>query len=124
MNRKRASKNNVSSLLNRIIALAVVLFVLVGAFGLTTVYMRHQIANTANEIKSIERKLVIEKRRLAEMGAELTRMTTRSALKDLNQKYAFGLGIPREDQVIRVSVNVEARLMEKASASRLTAANF
>lgn len=124
MNRKKKNPSQVSSLLNRVIALAIVLFVLVGAFGLTTVYLRHEIANTANSIKQIERNVVVEKRKLAELGAEITRMTTRPALKALNERYAFGLHIPKDDQIVRVSVNVESRLYEKTAGNRLTASTF
>lgn len=124
MNRKRKNPSQVSSLLNRIIVLAIVLFVFVGAFGLTTVYLRHEVSNTANNIKKIERDVVVEKRKLAELGAEITRMTTRSALKSLNERYAFGLNIPKDDQIVRVSVNVESRLYEKTAGNSLTASTF
>lgn len=124
MNRKKKSPSQVSSLLNRVIALAIVLFVFVGVFGLTTVYLRHEIANTANTIKQIERGVLVEKRKLAELGAEITRMTTRSALKTLNERYAFGLNIPKDNQIVRVSVNVESRLYEKTAGNSLTASTF
>ncbi len=124
MSRKRQSKSQLSSILNRIIAETIVLFALVGAFGLTTVYLRHEIANTANEIKRFERSVTVEKRKLAALGAEMSHMTTRASLQEKNIRYAFGLDMPREDQIVRVTENVEARLFDKIAGNRLTASNF
>ena len=124
MNSNSQPTSNASNLLNRIIALTLLMLIGVGGFGLGTVYLRHQSAKTANNIKQIERKMVVQKRALAELGAELSRLTTRDALKELNRSYALGLEMPSDAQIVRVSENVEARLYEKTSEGMVTAARF
>ena len=124
MSRTRRQQKNVSNILNRVIALTLLLLAMVGSFSLGTVYLRHQAATTANEIKTIEHDIVLEKRKLSEMTAEMTRLTTRDSLKHLNEQYALGLKIPSKLQVVRVSENVESRLYRKSSNGLLTASNF
>lgn len=124
MNRSNQPTHSASQILNRVIFLTLLLLIGVGGFGLSTVYLRHQTATTANGIKSLEIKIAQAKRVNAELGAQLSRLTTRDALDDLNTQFALGLAMPRESQIVRVSENVEARLYEKTSGGMLTAARF
>ena len=122
--KKRTSSSQAHSALNRVIAYCFLLLAFVGCFGLGTVYLRHQSAETANEIKRVERRISLEKRNLAELGTELSRLTTRDALKRFNRQYDLGLAMPRDRQVVRVTENVESRLYEKNSGSLVTASKL
>lgn len=124
MSRKSHASSKASRLLNRIIAYTFLLLLAVGCFGLGTVYLRHQSAKTANEIKRVERAAALQKRELAELGAELSRLTTRDSLKWFNERYALGLAMPRDRQIVRVSENVEARLYQKSERGFVTASKL
>jgi len=117
-------KSQSSALLNRIIWLTFSLFVFVGAFGLSTVYLRHQAARLANENKALYADISEQKRNLAELGAAVARKTTRDQLKSLNRSYGLGLGLPDERQLVHVFEDPEKRLYEKQSKTMLTASTF
>ncbi len=121
---KPVQTSKVSTVLNRVIGLTLLLLLAVGSFGLGTVYLRHQSATTANAIKSVERGIALEKRRLSELSAELTRLSSRDSLLALNTQHGLRLGIPGERQIVRVTENVEARLYRKSTSSLVTASRF
>lgn len=124
MNRRKRKPVSKFPILNRIIGYSLVLLLMMGAFGLGTVYLRHQTHQTANKIKVVERKIALEKRRFAELGDALTRRTTRSSLQALIAKRALDLRAPNRSQIVRVTVDVESRLYAKSTERYLTAANF
>ncbi len=126
MSRRKTAKSAIrsSSLLNRVIALTFALIVFVGCFGAATVYMRHQSAEAANQIKRLEYRIAQEKRQLAEQGAEITRLTTRDALKQANVLYALGLEMPQKSQIVRVIEDPTRRLYEKNEQGLVTVSRF
>lgn len=124
MSRRRKPAARTPALLNRVIGLGFALFVLVGAFGVTTVYLRHEAAVLANQNKTLYRGITEEKRKIAELGALVTRKTTREALKRMNNEYALGLRLPTERQIVRVLEDPRKRLYEKNSRSVLTVSSF
>lgn len=124
MSRRTKSPVRTPAFLNRVIGLAFALFVLVGAFGVTTVYLRHEAALLANQNKALYRGITEEKRKIAELGATITRRTTREALKRMNNEYALGLRLPTERQIVRVLEDPSKRLYEKGSRSVLTVSRF
>lgn len=124
MKRTAKTPSKLSYLLNRIICLAILLFLVVGGFGLGTIYLRHKSAQAANEIRDMEKQVSRLKVKISEQGAELTRLTTRSSLKQLNTYYAMGLEMPRERQIVRVLEDPTKRLYEKTSGTMLTVSSF
>lgn len=122
--KQRRQPSQASTALNRVIVLTLFLLVAIGSFGLGTVYLRHQTATTANQIKAVERSITLEKRKLSELSTEYTALTTRESLKRLNDQYALGLQMPSERQIVLVTENVEARLYRKSAAGLVTASNF
>ena len=118
---KAAKKKEANRLLNRIILLSAGFLLLVGGFGVSTVWYRHQISTTANRIGSMETQITAQQRKLAELGVALSRAKEAGRLKRLNEQYALGLGEPAYRQIVRVTENVEARLDQKTSGSLLTA---
>ena len=121
---KRVQPSKVSTVLNRVIGLTLLLLLAVGSFGLGTVYLRHQLATTANEIKAVERGISLEKRRLSELSAEMTRLSSRESLLALNVQHGLQLGLPGERQIERVTENVEARLYRKSTSGLVTASRL
>lgn len=124
MSRKTIRSSKTPTALNRAIGYTLTLLVFVGCFGLSTIYLRHRTASTANEIKQLERAITLEKRKLAEQGAEITRLTTRDSLKRLNNLHALGLQMPSERQIVRVLEDPTKRLYEKSSENLLTVSRF
>lgn len=113
-----------SSLLNRIIWLTFALFLFVGVFGVSTVYLRHEAAKLANDNKVLYAEINQQKRNIAELGAVIARKTTRDQLKALNAAYGLGLRLPDERQIVHVFEDPTKRLYEKQSDTMLTASTF
>lgn len=124
MKRKPPSQKISAQALNRAIGLSLALLVGAAAFGLGTIYLRHEAAKAANEIKRAEYRVAASKQRLADLGAELSKLTTKDSMLDLNDRFALGLAMPNDRQIVRVTENVEARLYQKTAGGRLTASNF
>lgn len=121
MKTRAARKKEANKLLNRLILLASGLVVLVGGFGVATVWYRHQISTVANRVSSMETQITAQQRKMAELGVALSRAKEAGRLKRLNEQYALGLREPMYRQIVRVTENVEARLDQKTSGSLLTA---
>ncbi|MDQ8204405.1 hypothetical protein [Pelagicoccus sp. SDUM812003] len=122
--RKKPSPSKLPSILNRLIGYTLCLILVLGAFGLGTIYLRHQTAQAANQLKKLEYQIAERKVQISEQGAQITRLTTRSSLKQLNALYDLGLQMPRERQIVRVLEDPTKRLYEKASDSMLTVSSF
>lgn len=123
MKRKPSPKIS-SQALNRAIGFALILLVGSAGFGLGTIYLRHEAAKAANEIKQAEQRVARAKQRLADLGSELSSLTTQDSLRAMNARYALGLAMPNDRQIVRVKENVEARLYQKTAGGRLTASTF
>lgn len=119
MKRPRA-KRAASKALDRFLLGLLGMLVFVGSLGLGAVWLRHQIAESANELRYLERAMEEERRVMARLGAELSRATSPGALMLKNRKMALGMEIPDESQIVLVRENVEARLLDK-SVGGLTA---
>lgn len=125
MSTRSTSKNSqTSSFLNRVIWLTFALFLFVGVFGLSTVYLRHEAAKLANENKALYADISQHKRDISELNAVIARKTTRDQLKSLNRSFGLGLRLPSERQIVHVFEDPTKRLYEKQSESMLTASTF
>lgn len=121
---KKKTPSKLSFVLNRVICFTIALLVVVGCFGLGTIYLRHKSAKTANQIKLLEKRIAVLKVDISEQGAEITRLTTRPSLKQLNTLYSLGLEMPRERQIVRVLEDPTKRLYEKSAKGLLTVSSF
>ena len=121
MSRRQGNKKAANQLLNRMILMSLGLLVLLGVFGLGTVWFRHEISGAANSINKKESELVVEERKLAQLGVELTKAKSASRLQNLNINLALGLRPPHAEQIVRVAEKVEARLDRKLAENTLTA---
>ncbi len=96
----------------------------VASVGSSVVYLRHQITNTAKHVKQIESKIVVEERRYSRLGAELSQAMATNKLVLKNENLGLGLAIPRDDQIVRVAIDADQRLLNKASKGLLSSNNF
>ncbi len=100
-------------LINRVIALTLLLLVFTGTLGLGAVWMRQEISSTANYTRTLEDKLTGVERRLDEVNAEVAAAVNPDALLRQNSFMNLTLATPREIQVVRVTGSAELRLAAK-----------
>jgi hypothetical protein len=100
-------------LVNRVIALTLLLLVFTGTLGLGAVWMRQEISTTANSSRTLEDQLTGIERRLDEVNAEVAAAVNPDALLRQNNFMHLTLASPRELQVVRVAGSAELRLAAK-----------
>ena len=123
MNRK--PKNRVANrILNQIIAYSLLMLMMVGIFGVITVWIRHQTTRSANNLQAIESKITQERRALDQLDVELTIAMSTDRLIALNRSLNLGLREPIYTQIVHVTENVEMMLYDKAQNRVLTASVY
>ncbi len=101
------------AIVNRLIALTLLLLVFTGTLGLGAVWMRQEISQTANFSRTLEDRLTGVERRLDEVNAEVAAAVNPDALLRQNGLMNLALVSPREIQVVRVPESPELRLAAK-----------
>lgn len=84
-----------------------------GSVWLGTVWLRHQISETAQFTKQTESRLVAVERRLAETTARLASEMSPETLQAKNHEMQLGLVRPAELHIVRVEESPEQRLAAK-----------
>lgn len=102
-----------NALVNRLIALTLLLLVCSGSLGLGAVWARQEISQTANRSRSLEVKIADVERRLDEVNAEVAAAVNPETLLQQNQAMHLALVSPGEAQVVRVNESPELRLASK-----------
>jgi hypothetical protein len=100
-------------LINRLIALTLLLLTFTGTLGLGAVWMRQGISQTANANRALEDKISEVQRRLDHVNAEVAAAVTPDALLRQNSFMRLALACPRADQVVPVPGSAELRLAAK-----------
>jgi diphthamide biosynthesis methyltransferase len=103
---------------NQLLVCTLVIVCFSGSVGLGTVWMRQQMAQTANSIKQNQSRAIEVERRLDEARALITAEQSPDMLLQRNEEWKLGLVMPREVQVTRVRENAEQRLARKNQAER------
>ena len=111
-----------NALVNKVLALTLLLLVFAGSLGLGAVWVRQEIFQTANRSRALRTQLAEIERRLDEMNAEVASALNPAALMRLNETMRLGLVSPREIQVVRVAGSPELRLAAKRSREAFTLA--
>jgi hypothetical protein len=101
------------ALVNRLIALTLLLLVFSGSLGLGAVWARQEISSTANRSRALVAKITDVERRLDEVNAEIAAAVNPDTLLRQNEAMRLGLATPREIQVVRVAESAELRLVAK-----------
>jgi hypothetical protein len=112
------------SLVNRLIALTLLLLVFAGSLGLGAVWFRQEISQNANRSRALENKLADVERRLDEVNAQVAAAVNPDTLLRQNGGMRLGLAAPREIQVVRVAGSAELRLASKRNAEVFSAEGF
>ncbi len=87
---------------NRLIFLTFVLIFTAGAVGLTTVWMRHLIAEAASETRQMETRLAEVDRSLARINSEIATGLNPSFLQYQMERFDLDLRRPEEEQIVRL----------------------
>jgi hypothetical protein len=109
-----------NALVNRLLALTLLLLVVAGSLGLGAVWMRQEIFQTANRSRALHAQIADVERRLDELNAEVAAALNPEALLQQNQGMRLGLVAPRELQVVRVAGSPALRLAAKRGGEGIT----
>ena len=107
MNNRNIKSRTANRILNQIILYSVAMLALVGGLGMITVWLRHQTSITANNLQSIEQKIVEERRIHSQLEVELAVAMSTDRLLELNRKHKLELQEPSFTQIVDVDENVE-----------------
>jgi len=111
------------TLVNRSIALTLLLLVFSGTLGLGAVWMRGEISRTANQSRALQGRINDVERRLDEVNAQVAAAVNPDALLRQAQFMNLALTSPRELQVVRVPESAELRLAAKRNRDVFNLAN-
>lgn len=107
------NKNETHGFVNQLLVFTLVMICFSGSIGLGTVYLRQQMAQTANSIRQLETRSEAIERHLAETNALVAAESSADVLARRNVEWNLGLVQPREPQIVRVTEPVEDRLARR-----------
>lgn len=107
--------------MNQLLVYTLVMICFTGSIGLGTVWLRNQMAQTANSIKSYEYRTAEVERRLAETAAMIGAEQSTETLLRRNDEWRLGLASPDyRTQIVRVTENPEERLAARRNREIFT----
>lgn len=107
--------------MNQLLVYTLVMICFTGSIGLGTVWLRNQMAQTANSIKSYEYRTAEVERRLAETAAMIGVEQSTETLLRRNEEWRLGLASPDyRTQIVRISENPEERLAARRNREIFT----
>lgn len=107
------NKTETHGFVNQLLVFTLVMICFSGSIGLGTVWMRQQMAQTANSIKQLESRSQAVERHLAETNALVAAESSEVVIRRKNTEWNIGLVPPTEPQIVRVTEPVEDRLARK-----------
>jgi cell division protein FtsB len=110
-----------ASLVNGMFVLTLGLLAYLGAIGFGTVWVRHQISVTANINRALEQQITDLQRAVNETSAEIAYALNPEQLILKNTTFGLHLVRPAEQQVFRITDDVERRLSAKRFSHVYTA---
>ena len=110
-------------LVNRLIALTLLLLVFAGSLGLGAVWARQGISSAANRNRALEGRVADVERRLDEVNAQVAAAVNPGVLRQQNEAMRLGLATPLETQVVRVAVSPELLLARKHNTEAFSLAS-
>lgn len=106
-------KSDTHGFVNQLLVYTLVMICFSGSIGLGTVWLRQQMAQTANGIRQLEVRSETIERHLAETNALVAAESSADVLARRNTEWNLGLVQPTEPQIVRVTEPVEDRLARK-----------
>jgi hypothetical protein len=110
-----------NALVNKIVALTLVLLLFSGTLGLSAVWMRQEIFATANRNRVVESQLADVGRKLDEVRAQVATAESVGSLLEQNGAMRLALAAPRELQVARIARDPLIELGRKRAAEAIFA---
>jgi len=108
------NKSDRHAFVNQMLVYTLVMICFTGSIGLGTVWLRNQIAQTANSIKLYENRTAETERRLSETTTMIASEQSPDVLIRRNAEWRLGLASPDfRTQIVRISENPEERLAAK-----------
>jgi C4-dicarboxylate-specific signal transduction histidine kinase len=108
-----------NALVNKLVALTLVLLMFAGTLGLGAVWVRQEIFATANRSRVIEGQLADVERKLDEVRAQVATAESVATLLHQNDAMRLALVSPREIQVARVAQDPVIELSRKRTAEAM-----
>lgn len=107
-------KNDRHAFVNQLLVYTLVMICFSGSIGIGIVWLRNQMAQTANSIKGYEARTTEVERRLAETSALIAEEQSPDSLIRRNTEWRLGLAAPDfRTQIVRINENPEERLAAK-----------
>lgn len=116
-----ATPNRPASLVNGLFVLTLCMLAYLGAIGFGTVWVRHEISVTANTNRLLEQQIIDVQRAVNETSAEIAYALNPDQLIQKNVTFGLHLVRPSEQQVFRITDDVERRLSAKRFSQFYTA---
>lgn len=113
-----------NALINKLVALTLVLLMFAGTLGLGAVWVRQEIFSAANRSRGLEVLIADVERKLDEVRAQVATAESVAVLLEKNESMRLALVSPREVQVVRVDQDPTIELSRKRNAEALLLANF
>jgi hypothetical protein len=101
------------SVVNGLFVVTLVMLAYLGAIGFGMVWLRHSISVSANNNRGLEQQIAELQREVNEVSAEIAYALSPEQLIRKNIDFGLNLVRPHEQQVFRVTVDVERRLATK-----------
>ncbi|HND61927.1 MAG TPA: hypothetical protein PLB90_10650 [Opitutaceae bacterium] len=98
---------------NQLLVYTLVMICFSGSIGLGTVWMRHQISETANATKVLDAKIAELERRATENTAVIEAEQTQAVLLQRNAAWGLGLVNPTKEQFVDLPGDPVRRLAAK-----------
>lgn len=108
-----------NALVNKLVALSLVLLMFAGTLGLGAVWVRQEIFATANRSRVIEAQLGDVERKLDEVRAQVATAESVATLLRQNDAMRLALVSPRELQVVRIDRDPTVELSRKRAAEAI-----
>jgi cell division protein FtsB len=115
------SNRRSASVINGLFVVTLVMLAYLGAIGFGMVWLRHQISVTANTNRGLEQQIAELQREVNEVSAEIAYALSPEQLIRKNIDFGLNLVRPHEQQVFRVTADVERRLATKRYGQFYTA---
>ena len=108
------NKTNSHAFVNQLLVYTLVMISFTGSIGLGTVWLRNQMAQTANRIRSLDTRTAEVERHLDETTALIAAEQSPDELIRRNVEWQLGLAAPDfRTQIVRINENPEERLAAK-----------
>ncbi len=113
-------KSDTRAFVNQLLVYTLGMICFSGSIGMGTVWLRHQISQSANTTRVLDSRLREVERHIAEFNAEIERAQSPAMLEYLNQQWRLGLQQATPAQVTHVGTDPVRNLVAKRNREIFT----